>query len=378
MFAYNSLATCPNETTKILAEELKSYGVSETWEQYGAVYFIADTELFYKLHYQISTAGRLFRVLKLVPAGTAQILFDKARRIPWHTYIRPNEPLRIDAVCQEGKQSKISASDVGSKIREAINDQIKYKLGIEPNRSSRNAIVGVTGFLKKNRCLISLETSGINLHKRGYRDTEHPAPIKETLAATILKLLEYDGNQVFYDPMCGSGTVAIEAAMIAVKKSVQIHRAKGKFALEHLNNFDKALWKEVQEMLRKGQLKEPPHALYASDLDEGFIADAKKSALNARVERYVSFSVGDFFEKPAPSPSGTLFANLPYDVRLSQQKMQEFYQRLKNHLDKNYQNWKAGLLFADETPWRQVGFKLKKTYALRNGSIPVTLGIITP
>src|SRR5207244_2057543 len=130
------------------------------------------------------------------------------------------------------------------------------QVGKIPKVDLKEPKVVIVAFVQGGRCILSFDTCGKALHKRGYRTDGHPAPIKETLAASILMLAGYDGSQTLVDPMCGSGTIAIEAAMIALRKAPQIHRKKGQFAFEWLKDFDRELWRETQDRVRLERLEE--------------------------------------------------------------------------------------------------------------------------
>jgi len=151
--------------------------------------------------------------------------------------------------------------------------------------------VVVVAHLARGRCMLSLDTSGKSLHKRRYRESGYPAPLKATLAAAILTLAGYDGTEAFLDPMCGSGTLAIEAATIAVRKAPQIRRRKGEFHFEWLRDFDRDLWRRTQERVRAAKLEAPPAPIVASDIEGACVEMARRSALRARVEKYIRFDV---------------------------------------------------------------------------------------
>jgi putative N6-adenine-specific DNA methylase len=214
------------------------------------------------------------------------------------------------------------------------------------------------------------------MHKRGYRSDKHPAPIKETLAASMLKLLNYDGSKPLYDPMCGSGTIVIEGVSMAMNKAALIHRKKGDFGFERLPFFNKNLWRDVQEDARQEKAEAPPAAFFASDISPKFIEAARENALRARVERYIEFNTGDFFELPAPAKEGLLICNLPYGERIKgvgSEDPIEFFKAIGDKLKKDYTGWQAALLVAEESPWKFIGLKPSRRIPLSNGSIPVKL-----
>lgn len=214
------------------------------------------------------------------------------------------------------------------------------------------------------------------MHKRGYRSDRHPAPIKETLAAALLKMLNYTGDKPLFDPMCGSGTIVIEGASMALNKAALIHRKKGDFGFERLPFFNKTLWRLVQEDARKEKSDDLTAPVFAADINPKFIEAAKENALRARVERYIQFSVGDFFAEPAPADGGLLVCNMPYGERIKGAEADDevgYYKAIGDKLKKDYSGWRAALLVAEDSPWKLIGLKPTKRIALLNGSIPVRL-----
>ena len=222
---------------------------------------------------------------------------------------------------------------------------------------------------------MSFDTSGKSLHKRGYRESGHPAPLKETLSAAILTMAGYDGSQAFMDPMCGSGTIAIEAAMMAIRKAPQIHRKKGEFHFEWLKDFDRDLWRGTQDRVRAEKLSAPAAPVVASDINEAYVAMAKKSALDARVERYMTFGSGRFQDAEPPAETGILVTNLPYGERIgsSDGDIVRLYEEVGDTLKKKFSGWQAAILAAAASPYKAIGLKPRRSIALMNGSIPCKL-----
>jgi putative N6-adenine-specific DNA methylase len=247
--------------------------------------------------------------------------------------------------------------------------------GRVPPVDTKDPKVCVVAHLSRGRCMLSLDTSGKSLHKRGYREPGHPAPLKETLAAAILLLSGYDGTQPFLDPMCGSGTLAIEAAMIAVRKAPQIHRKKGEFFFEWLNGFDRALWRTTQDRVRAEKLEAPLAPVFASDIEPKYVAMARKSALDARVEKYIGFDVARFQDLTPPAPGGLIVTNLPYGDRIGggEADVRQLYEEVGDTLKQKFSGWRAAILAADASPYRSIGLKPGRTIRLMNGSIPCRL-----
>jgi len=173
--------------------------------------------------------------------------------------------------------------------------------------------------------------------------------------------------------MCGSGTIAIEAAYIALNKAPLIHRGKDDFALEHLAQFDRALWRKVSDQLRAQKKSELKFPIYANDINPKYIEVARTSALKARVEKYLNFSTSSFFDLKPPSATGLLICNLPYGERIFGGEVERLFQQVGQKIRHDYQGWRIALLAPSESPLHLLGITSEKEYQLLNGALPVTL-----
>lgn len=378
MNSFNMIAICPEETKEILVSELKDIGATDIDPQFKAVHFKIDERGFYEAHLRLRTASRLMKVIKVFSAKEERMLFDQARRIPWGDIFSADQTFMIEGVPGERGEGVMSANTISKRIREALQAWFLQKDNAKPTVDLEHPDVYLVAFVRGGKCILSVDTSGKSMHKRGYRSDKHPAPIKETLAAAILKMLDYKGDIPLYDPMCGSGTIAIEGASMALNKAALIHRKKDDFGFERLPFFNKTLWRLVQDDARKEKSDELTTEVYASDINPQFVEAAKENALRARVERYIKFSEGDFFELPAPTDHGLLVCNMPYGERIKgavADDVMGFYKAIGDKLKKDYSGWRAALLVSEESPWKFIGLKPKRKIALLNGSIPVRLVI---
>lgn len=367
---YKLYATCPNELTDMLAEEIKTIGGKKVRTDYRVVYFTASEEVYYKAHLYLRTASRVFRIIKEIPAYSPTIIFDKVKRIKFGDYFSHDLPLKIN-VTVSNTPGKVEGHLIGSKIREAITDSFLHFEKKEAKVSSWDAPLTIVGYLNKNRLMLSIDTTFHSLHKRGHRVEGHPAPLKETLAAAMLQSIGYDGTTAFLDPMCGSGSIAIEAAQIAIHKAPLIHRKKGEFGFEYLKDFNSSLWRKVQEEARGKQIV-PEVKIYASDIENKFVEIARSSALKARVEKYIDFQQADFFHLKKPADKGTLVVNIPYGMRLDEQEIsKDFMKSIGDQLKKNFKGWTCGILVPEESPYKFIGLKTRSTLSFLNGMIKV-------
>lgn len=368
---YELYATCPDELKDLLAEEIKNLGGTDVRTDFRVVYFSATRDVMYRAHLCLRMASRIRLILKDIPAQSPTIIFSKAKKIRFDQLFVPDLPVSI-SITASGNSGKIASDLIGSKIREAINDSFFYHQKVMPNQNAHNAPVTVYGFYHNRHLMISLDTTFESLHKRNYRLEGHPAPLKETLAAALLAVCEYDGSQHFYDPMCGSGTIAIEAAQIACRRAPQMYRSKGGFGFEHLKDFDARLWKQIREEAKRNE-RTPEARLFASDIDKDFVELTKNSADKAGLPKgIVRTTVRDFFKTEKPAETGLLIANIPYGVRLDKDEISVEYMRaIGDHLKQHYKGWRCGILAPQSSPFKEIGLKPEKRMNFLNGKVPV-------
>ncbi len=370
------IATCPTEIQTVLCQELEKAGAQEITREFKAVRFSCEASLGLALHMQLSTASRLLRILRESSASNLAIITDQARRIPWEEIFQANSTYLVEGVAGDRGPKALSSTQISKAVRLGIEARMQRRGLALPKVNLKEPSFKVVAFVHDRKLTVSLDSSGKTLHKRGYRQDGHPAPLKETLAASLIKLMGYDGTQVFLDPMCGSGTLAIEACYQALHKAPLIHRRKGQFGFEHFADFDAKQWRMVQETVRKQRLSEPEAAIYASDLSKSYVELARENALKARVEKHINFSSESFFDRKAPAPSGMILSNLPYGERLQAHEdldFKDFYKKIGDHLKAHFQGWTAGFLVANDSPHKFIGLKPKRKIPILNGSIPCKL-----
>jgi putative N6-adenine-specific DNA methylase len=369
------IATCPEETKPALVLELEALGALNIAPGYRAVGFEASDALLYELHLKLRTASRILKVIKEVPAKSPEMLRSQVRRIHWNELFDARHGFMVESQGDDADKAGMAPKQIITQVRESIRDVFERAQGVAPVVDRSEPKVVVVAHLRHGRCMLSFDVSGKSLHKRGYREQGHPAPLKETLSAAILIMAGYDGSQAFMDPMCGSGTIAIEAAMMAVRKAPQIHRKKGEFHFEWLKDFDRDLWRATQDRVRAEKLEAPAAPVVASDINPTYVAMAKKSALDARVERYMTFNTGRFQDAEPPAPSGILVTNLPYGERIgsSEGDIVQLYEEVGDTLKQKFSGWQAAILAAAASPYKAIGLKPKRTISLMNGSIPCKL-----
>jgi putative N6-adenine-specific DNA methylase len=358
--------------TGLLAREIASIGGTDIRTAYRVVYFRASQEVTYKAHLHLRLANRICRVLKEIPAQSPTIIFDKARKIRFDTLFSASQAVSIHVVAaNDGGQ--IPNHLIGSKLREAINDCFQHHLKITPNQSAWGAAVGITGYFHNKRLLVSVDTSFESFHRRGFRAEGHPAPLNETLAAALLAVCEYDGTTPFFDPMCGSGTIAVEAALIGSHRAPLIHRPKGGFGFEYLYDFDPRLWHTIQDQARAAE-RPAKVGIFASDMEPQFVGIARKTVAKAQLETVIQLETKDFFNTEKPTDHGLLIANIPYGLRMTGKDVDaEFLRAIGDHLKNHFKGWRCGILAPASSPLKEIGLKPQKQAPFLNGTVPVTL-----
>jgi putative N6-adenine-specific DNA methylase len=373
----HAIVTCPDETKEVLANELRALGARDIDLRYRAVACsVPDLETFYELHLKLRTASRIFRVVKEFAAKDEKMLADQARRIRWSEFFLPERTFIVEGVPADRGPGVMGSNTISKTIREALQASFAQHTGKTPKVDLKEPKVVVVAFVQKGRCTLSFDTTGKTLHKRGYRTEGHPAPIKETLACAILDLAGYDGTQALLDPMCGSGTIAIEAAYKALRKAAHIHRKKGEFGFEWLKDFDNNVWRKVQDRVRGERLESLPAPIVASDISPKYVDMARQNALRARVERDIEFKTGKIEDARPHAETGILIANLPYGARLATgevESLTKLYGEIGDNLKQNFKGWRAALLAAEESPWKFIGLKPTRKFNLMNGSIKAKL-----
>ncbi len=370
------IAICPEEIKDVLSSELKELGATNIDPQFKAVHFDCDENVFYQAHLRLRTSSRLLRVIREFAAKDERMLYDQARRVNWGQWFDVNKTFVIEGVPGDRGDGVMTANTISKRVREALQSWFLEKKGERAVVDLETPDVELVAFVRAGRCVLSVDTSGKSMHKRGYRSDKHPAPIKETMAAAMLLKLGYKGDVALYDPMCGSGTIVIEAASMALGKATLIHRKKGEFGFERLVFFNPLLWRKIQDEARDAKLDALPQPIFASDISANYLDAARDNALRARVEKYMSFFKSDFFDSKPPAPEGLLITNLPYGERIKGEfggDDEAFFKAIGDKLKRDYTGWRAAILAAEESPWKFIGLKPTKKIKLLNGSIPVRL-----
>ena len=353
---------------EILAKELQQLGAQEVTIGTRAVSFKGDKGFMYKANLSLRTALKILKPIYYFRAFNEQSLYKGIQGIDWSKYLEANQTFVIDTTIHSDnfKHSQF----VSQKAKDAIVDQFREKFGQRPSVDKDFPDLRINIHIDRDQCSVSLDTSGASLHHRGYRTATNIAPINEVLAAGMLLLSGWDGSSHFLDPMCGSGTILIEAGMIACNIPANINRKE--FAFEKWNDWDNDLFDQIIDSLMK-RTKEFHYTIVGYDKAPSAVNKAKDNVINANLEDYIKVSQANFFDtrKETVGPLQMVF-NPPYGERLDID-LERFYRELGDTLKNNYPNTNAWFITANLEALKFVGLRPSRKIKLFNGSLEARL-----
>ena len=353
---------------EILAKELQQLGAQEVEIGTRAVSFKGDKGFMYKANLSLRTALKILKPIYYFKATNDQNLYKGIQGIDWSKYIGENQTFVIDTTIHSDnfKHSQF----VSQKAKDAIVDQFREKTGQRPSIDKDFPDLRINIHIDRDQVSVALDTSGASLHHRGYRTATNIAPINEVLAAGMLLLSGWDGSSDFLDPMCGSGTLLAEAAMIACNIPANINRKE--FAFEKWNDWDNDLFDQIIDALMK-KTREFHYTIIGYDKAPSAVQKAKDNIQNANLDDYVSIIQGDFFDskKENTGPLHMVF-NPPYGERLNIE-LERFYREIGDTLKNNYPNTNAWFITANLEALKFVGLRPSRKIKLFNGSLEARL-----
>ncbi len=353
---------------EILAKELRNLGAQDVEEGIRVVSFTGDKGFMYKANIALRSALKILKPLQKFRATNEEGLYRGIYSIDWSQFLDAGATFAIDSTVHSDhfRHSQF----ISQKSKDAIVDQFRSKTGNRPGVDRDHPDLRINIHIDRDTVTVSLDTSGDSLHHRGYRGATNIAPINEVLAAGMLLLSDWDGKSDFLDPMCGSGTILAEAAMIACNIPANINRKE--FAFEKWNDWDNALFDLVTESLLK-KTREFHYTIKGYDKAPSAIMKAKDNIRNANLEDYVTIEQRNFFdtEKESQGPLHMLF-NPPYGERLDID-MEKFYSSIGDTLKKGYPSTDAWFITANLEALKYVGLRPSRKIKLFNGSLEARL-----
>lgn len=351
----------------VLRDELISLGAENVEMGRRMVSFEGDLETMYRANLCCRTALRILKPIEKFTASDPDELYDIVRDIEWEKYMTPQTTFSIDSTVNSDEFSH--SKYVTYRVKDGIVDHFRDKYGERPSIRVAGADLMLNVHIFEDRITISLDSSGEPLSKRGYRVEQTAAPINEVLAAGIIMKTGWRGESNFVDPMCGSGTFLIEAALIAANINPGIFRQQ--FAFEKWHDFDKELFEEIYN--DDSAEKEFACKIYGGDMDAEAVAIARKNVREAKVDDMVEITcrqMSEWTENPEP---GIIVMNPPYGERLKPDDLTALYKGIGTALKKNFSGWNAWIIGPDKEEFGNIGLKPTIKIPLLNGSLECSL-----
>jgi putative N6-adenine-specific DNA methylase len=364
-------ATCARGLELILAGELAQLEAAEVKPGRGGVHFSGDMPLLYRANLWLRTAIRVLWPILEVTVTTPEELYDAVRTIDWSHYLTPEHTLAVD--CNVRDSHLTHSKYAALKVKDAICDQFIERCDRRPSVNVDEPMIGLNLHVYKDQAVLSLDSSGESLHKRGYRPIQTKAPLNEALAAALVILSRWKHDTPFVDPLCGSGTLGIEAAWMALRRPPGLTRRR--FGFQGWMDFDVALWTALRDEARRGVRNRLEAPILGYDLRSDAIAFARNNARAAGVGHLTRFERKDVKDlQPPEGPPGTLLCNPPYGERIGEEAdLTSLYRTLGSAFRSRCAGWIVCVFTGNRALARQIGLKTERQVDLFNGRIPCQL-----
>ncbi|MGZ0016644.1 THUMP domain-containing class I SAM-dependent RNA methyltransferase [Yeosuana sp. AK3] len=352
----------------LLANELTQLGASHVKTGIRSVSFSGDKGFMYKANLALRTAIKILKPIESFVVQGEQDLYNKIKEMPWEQYLKPTGTLAIDATIHS--ELFTNSLYIAQKTKDAIVDRFREQTGERPDVDLRFPDLKVNIHIDRKQCTVSLDSSGDSLHKRGYKTATNIAPINEVLAAGLIMLSGWDGQSDFMDPMCGSGTIPIEAAMIACNIPPNLMRKE--FAFERWQDWDVDLFEKIEASLLS-KTRDFHHKIIGYDKAPSAVAKAKENVKNAQLDDFIDIKHEDFFktQKGGEEKLHMVF-NPPYGERLNLD-MESFYKAIGDTLKQHYPNTDAWFITSNLEALKHVGLRPSRKIHLFNAKLEARL-----
>jgi putative N6-adenine-specific DNA methylase len=364
-------ATCGRGIEPVLADELRALGARGVKPGRGGVSFCGDRALLYQANLWLRTAIRVLWPILEADVSSPDELYEAVRSLDWTRYLTPEHTLAVDCNVRD---SHITHSQYAAlRVKDAICDQFIERCGKRPSVDVAEPMIALNLHIYRNRAVLSLDSSGESLHKRGYRPIQTRAPLNEALAAALVLMTGWRGDRPFADPLCGSGTLAIEAAWIALRRPPGLTRKR--FGFQGWMDFDVELWTSLRDQARRGIGRTLPAPLLASDVRGDAVAMALTNARAAGIGHLLRFNKRDVRDfQPTPGRPGVLLCNPPYGERLGEEKnLFSLYRLLGEVFTQRCRGWTAYVFTGNPRLAAAIGLPPAAETPLYNGKIPCRL-----
>jgi putative N6-adenine-specific DNA methylase len=362
-------ATCPRGLEQLLVQELQQLEGENIHAVGGGVEFSGPFPLCYQANLESRIASRVLWRVAADRYRDEDDIYRTAYALPWNDWFEPELTIRVDVTATRSPLTSLNF--VTLKIKDAVCDKIRRLSGHRPSVDTGRPDIPIQGYLTDRDFILYLDTTGDPLFKRGKRIAQGEAPLRENLAAGVLRLAGWVPGTPLLDPMCGSGTFLLEAAQMALEVAPGLGRH---FAFEKLKNFDKRLWHRLLQQSAGRQKPRVPLAIYGSDLYGEAVKSARTNLAAVGLEQVVSLKQANILEISAPVKEGIIVTNPPYGVRLGEQReLAELYPKLGDVLKKKFSGWRAYILSADMRLPKLIRLAASKRTPLFNGALECRL-----
>lgn len=350
----------------VLAKEIEAIGGKNIQEGRRAVFYEGDLGLIYKSNYFLRTALRVLKEIAVFQFRDIDQFYLRCKEVNWMKHFAINQSFMVSSSVSYSKEFSNSMF-ASLKVKDAIADHFREKTGKRPNVDTQTPEIFVNVHINRNTCTLSLDSSGESLHRRGYRAQQGKAPLSEVLAAGMILLSGWKGETDFIDPMCGSGTIPIEAAMIA--QNLPSGRFRKEYAFENWQGYNPQLFEKV----KAGQQPKPfSKKIYASDISRENILIAQTNARRARVFSGIEFQTCDMKNLQVNTNNATIIINPPYGERLTDGNINELYAMIGERLKHQFAGNTAWILTSSKEYLKNVGLKPTQKLTLFNGPLECT------
>lgn len=347
----------------VLADELKKIGAKNVRPGNRATFFEGNLETIYKANYFLRSALRVLKEINNFQFKNVDQFYLKCKNVKWSDYFDVDQNFVINSTVINSRDFRNSMF-TSLRVKDAIADYFREKTGKRPSVDTENPDIIINVHIHQNSCTLSLDSSGETLNKRGYRVKQGDAPLNEVLAAGMILISGWKGETDFMDPMCGSGTLPIEAAMIA--QDIPAGKFRKNYAFENWKDFDQILMDNVKLSAKK---KEFNNKIYASDINAGNLLNAQTNARRALVFNKITFQKSDFKDLAIPLENATIVTNPPYGERLIEENLNGLYNMIGERLKHQYAGNSAWILSSALESLKYVGLKTSAKLDLFNGSL---------
>jgi putative N6-adenine-specific DNA methylase len=346
----------------VLADELRQLGAANVQVQKRAVAFEGEMEILYKANLWCRAAISILKPVFDFTFEGQQQYYDYLREYNWSEIFSVDKTIAIHAIAFESEFT--NTHFLSQRTKDAVVDHFMEKTGKRPSVDIDDPQIKISIHINRNKCSVSLDSSGAPLFKRGYRRKNVSAPLNEVLGAGLIMLSGWDRQSPFYDPMCGSATFSIEAGMMAMNMAPSIFRRS--FSFRNWNEYDDNLWENLREEARNAQRNTMPD-IFTSDINNQSMDAARQNLMEAGLLGRVKLEKRDFFQSKPSHDSGMVIINPPYGVRLQNENLKEYYQNLGTALKHNYSGFKAWILSPDKLLTHQIGLRHTFQQVVFNG-----------